>query len=71
MLHMTSSPRRAVEFLWKVSRSISADTEVTDFAYFELLFFPFFLMRGETEKNIIAECHLVLKMIMRCCKKDL
>lgn len=75
MLHMTSSPRKAEEFLWKVSRSVNADTEVTDFAYFGLLFFPFFLMRGETEENRrykpIVECRLVLKTIIRYCKKDL
>lgn len=42
MLHMTSSPRKAVEFLQEVSRNVSADREITSFAYFEFAFLPIF-----------------------------
>lgn len=38
MLHMTSSPRKAVEFLREVPRNVSTDREITSFAYFEFAF---------------------------------
>lgn len=42
MLRMTSSPRKAVEFLHEVSRNVSADREITSFDHFEFACLPIF-----------------------------
>lgn len=42
MLHMTSSPRKVVGFFLEVARNVSADRDITSFAYFEFVFSPIF-----------------------------